>query len=255
MVFYDVGDPLAPVELSHLAFERPGPGQSPATKRWTAGAVGLVATGTDYLLGVGSWGSAQIDVYRSSSADLRDSACRFTHVAQWSEEGADKGEWIDGNWGGYQSLNLFAGGDGRIFVVGGHRNAAGQDWIDLYELHLDRAEPRRVRKLAKRHLFCHEGASFRWAGGFVSEGGILHAIAAERDLHTRTTVNLFEGPGGLGTRERARFVANRNTRETHSLADPCAWVDDIAPAHRLLCRERPPGYFWCDYCFPALADG
>lgn len=55
--------------------------------------------------------------------------------------------------------------------------------------------------------------------------------------------------------EPARLVANRRTRETHSLEHPCAWVSQIAFSNRRTVTDKPPGYRWCDFCFPALADG
>ncbi len=55
--------------------------------------------------------------------------------------------------------------------------------------------------------------------------------------------------------EPAPLVANRRTKETHSLDHPCAWVDQIAFSNRWLVTDKPPGYHWCDFCFPALADG
>ena len=57
------------------------------------------------------------------------------------------------------------------------------------------------------------------------------------------------------TSEPERLVANRRTKETHSLDRPCAWVDLISPRNRRPGDEKPPGYHWCDMCFPRRADG
>lgn len=51
------------------------------------------------------------------------------------------------------------------------------------------------------------------------------------------------------------YLANRRTRETHSRTSPCSWVSLMAPPNRLPVRDRLPGWFWCDFCFPHLADG
>lgn len=258
--FYDVRDPSAFDLQGHLTFTRPGPGQTPRHERWTAGAVGLVKTADRYTLVVGSWNSDELDFYCSTSDDLRDTACTFQHVGSWSKHQADKSDWIDDNWEGYQSLNLVVGSRGRLFLIGGHRGGigghTGSDWLDLYELHLDRPAIRRVAKVGKRHMTCHDGASFRWGGGIVSEGQLLHAIATEADLKSTTKINLFEGPGGIGHLDMgAGFIANRNSGETHSRLHPCAWVSQIAGDHRVMCSERPEGFHWCDYCFPDRADG
>lgn len=52
-----------------------------------------------------------------------------------------------------------------------------------------------------------------------------------------------------------RLLANRRTRETHSLDHPCAWVAKIAARNRWPVGARPAGYHWCDVCFPSRADG
>jgi hypothetical protein len=52
-----------------------------------------------------------------------------------------------------------------------------------------------------------------------------------------------------------RLLANRRTRETHSLDHPCAWVARIATRNRQPVGARPAGYHWCDFCFPSRADG
>ncbi|KQS97525.1 alpha/beta hydrolase family protein [Cellulomonas sp. Leaf395] len=52
-----------------------------------------------------------------------------------------------------------------------------------------------------------------------------------------------------------RLLANRRTRETHSLDHPCVWVSRIAARNRLPVGARPAGYHWCDVCFPSRADG
>jgi hypothetical protein len=189
---YDVRRPRAINRLAHLSFDRPGPGQRPQTRRWTAGAVGLARTTAGYLLVVGSWESEHLDFYRSTGADLRRPTCRFVHIADWRKDEADRDTWIDDSWAAYQSLNLVVGPGGRLFLVGGH-----DDWIDLYELHLDAERRRRIVKIGKRRLNLHDGADFEYAGGIVIDGSTLHAIATEEHLNERTTINLFEGPGGI----------------------------------------------------------
>ncbi|WP_456788941.1 hypothetical protein [Cellulomonas sp. P5_C5] len=52
-----------------------------------------------------------------------------------------------------------------------------------------------------------------------------------------------------------RLLANRRTRETHSLDHPCVWVEKIAARNRWPVGARPAGYHWCDVCFPSRADG
>jgi hypothetical protein len=195
VVFLDVADPTAVRALDHLGFDRPGDGQVPMLKRWTAGAVGLARVGARAMVVVGSWDAAEVDFYRATRRDLADPGCSFKHVAQWARAGADTSTWIDNNWGAYQSLNLVVW-KRRVFLVGGNRNDDGEDWIDLYEVDLAAAPSRRLTKLARRQMSCRDGASFRWSGGIVIDGTMLHALATEKDLDDHTSVNLFWGPRG-----------------------------------------------------------
>ena len=52
-----------------------------------------------------------------------------------------------------------------------------------------------------------------------------------------------------------QLVANKRTKETHSLEQPCAYVSRISNRNRLVVGERPTGFHWCDFCFPRRADG
>jgi alpha/beta superfamily hydrolase len=63
------------------------------------------------------------------------------------------------------------------------------------------------------------------------------------------------GCGVTVSSDTERLLANRRTRETHSLDHPCAWVGLIATRHRWPVGARPAGYHWCDMCFPSRADG
>ncbi|MGI9646422.1 MAG: hypothetical protein ACR2O6_14035 [Ilumatobacteraceae bacterium] len=254
VVFLDVADANAPSLIDHLAFERPGPGQAPENKRWTAGAVGLTRRGHGYLLVVGSWDSAQLDFYESTGGasdggELRDPGCSFRHVSAWDSDGADRTGWKDGNYGAYQSVNLIMSTTGGVFFVAGNRNRSGEDWIDLFSVDLSDPAAPRVAKEDKRHLTCRDDASFRWAGGLVVDGEDLHAIAAEKNLHSLTTVNAFIGGGGL------RFVVNRRSGVVHSLLDPCPYVGRMSAANRVPTDDASEGSEWCDYCFPERADG
>ena len=68
---------------------------------------------------------------------------------------------------------------------------------------------------------------------------------------------LPSGPGCAVTHSAGleRLVGNRRTKETHSLDHPCAFVRLISSRNRFETGQRPGGYSWCDFCFPARRDG
>jgi dienelactone hydrolase len=88
----------------------------------------------------------------------------------------------------------------------------------------------------------------------------LDGLSFEQEFFAGGFLNGFGGLGGDACAvdidgELARLVANRRTRETHSLDAPCAWVSLISASHRMVVDTRPAGFRWCDFCFPDRADG
>lgn len=79
-----------------------------------------------------------------------------------------------------------------------------------------------------------------FAGGFL--GGYA-ALAGQPDCEVELSV------------ATQQLVANKRTKETHSLESPCAFVRLISERNRRVVGERPAGYHWCDFCFPRRADG
>lgn len=68
----------------------------------------------------------------------------------------------------------------------------------------------------------------------------------------------LEGHASCGasiSNEVEMLVANKRSRETHSLERPCAWTALISQRNRRTVTARPEGYHWCDFCFPRRADG
>ena len=86
-------------------------------------------------------------------------------------------------------------------------------------------------------------------------------LAADQEFYAGLWLIHFDALGGDASCgvdvsvEPAPLVANSRTRETHSLDHPCEWVSAIANGNRRFVTDKPSGYHWCDYCFPALADG
>lgn len=86
-------------------------------------------------------------------------------------------------------------------------------------------------------------------------------LTAEQEFFAGAWLTGFTALGGTASCEvevsvePAPLVANRRTHETHSVEHPCEFVSQMAVGNQRLVTEKPPGYHWCDFCFPHLADG
>ncbi|MCP4371621.1 MAG: hypothetical protein GY797_26390 [Deltaproteobacteria bacterium] len=183
VVFYDLSDVYSPRPVGNRI-----------NRSWdTAGAVGLVKRSSDYLLAVGGWDSNRVDFYRSNNAALASTRCVFTRFKTWEESRKNTSGWIDDNWGVYQGVNLLRESNGRLYLVGFNRNTGGHDWGDLYSVNLNASASRMLKKIDKKHVYCRDGASFRWGGGLYAPRPTMKItlLAVERDFHGETTVNCF----------------------------------------------------------------
>ena len=87
------------------------------------------------------------------------------------------------------------------------------------------------------------GHSSRW--GFFAGGYLGGYAAMSGNPNCGVTV----------TTEVESLVANKRSRETHSLNNPCAFVSKMSARNRLEVTARPAGFKWCDFCFRTRADG
>lgn len=191
VVFYDLSNVYSPRAL-----------QTRINRSWdSAGAVGMVKRSSDYLLLVGGRDSERIDFYKSNKRSIKSSSLTFSRFQTWHTNQKSTNGWIDKNWGNYQGLNLLRSSNGFLYLVGFNRNVGdgpgflglGQDWVDLFSIHLSAHQSRIIRKVDKKHVRCKEGASFRWGGGVYAPNpmGEIKVLAVERDFHTQTTINIF----------------------------------------------------------------
>ena len=79
-----------------------------------------------------------------------------------------------------------------------------------------------------------------FAGGYLNGYAALPASASCAVTHTVVGEQL---------------VGNRRSKETHSLDHPCAYVRLISTKNYFVTSQRPAGYSWCDFCYPARRDG
>ncbi len=179
-----VTNPSAPQLVSTI--DRGGEG--------TAGAVGItrLLDGT-WLMAVGEYDSAKIDFYQGVGGSLATAG--WTLVDRWQRSVSGSfcsGPGQDSNWGAYQNLNLFTQSDGKVYLVGMHRDSGGDDYADLYELSfLPEVLPCslgstqsgwdvRATKLANKHVTCTDYCDFDGGAGMyldsAAQGLVLYGV-------------------------------------------------------------------------------
>jgi hypothetical protein len=192
VLFFDVRSGSA-VPMPHLSLPRPAANS-------TGGAVGLVKLTDCWILLVANWNAERLDFYRSSGPDLFNAATRFDPQPRWQWSKAAQGfagGSVDGNWGGYQNINLFVDPDApsaldRLSFVGMHSSNAN-DWADLYTLDLRGGVPV-VKKTAKLHVTNNDnGARLTYGGGLFFDPAVkafeLYAIEAHMSDAGTTRIN------------------------------------------------------------------
>jgi hypothetical protein len=179
-----------PTQLIPMTIPRSGPEYVS-----TAGAVGMSTHGPGTVLAVATYNAGTIDFYTSKLDPFRGSpfGLRFT----WAADTANKTNWIDQNWGAYQNINLLTQRDGRLFLIGTHRNDSDEDWMDLYAVNLELDPSSALTKVGKKHMYCTLGCDFNKAAGiFIESSDVFKVLAANGDSgdwHDGTTIhaNMF----------------------------------------------------------------
>lgn len=190
VLFYDIADTLRPTPLDHLSIFR---------NNESAGAVGLVRLGNQWLAIVGNWGSQRLDFYRSTALDLRNPSTRFESMPRWtwtkSSNGFGSGS-IDNNWEGYQNINVFSQA-GRtpqlndLWFVGMHTDQfpSMEDWADLYHLDLSGNAPVITKKGKKHFHNSGDGQRFIYASGFYYDTRVRAFEVYSAEAHLNATLS------------------------------------------------------------------
>ena len=173
VVIYDLSNPLSPTllanEIDHSDL---------AAEAGTA-SLAKLADGR-FLLIIGRANANILDFYVSDAPDL--AITTFSFFDTWDESELQT-EIADTEFANYQNLNLLTQCDGKLFLVGTHRNDVNQkEWIDLYRLENDTDDDVVITKVAKKHLFCDDHCDLDAAGGiYVDPEGRLYVYGTEHD--------------------------------------------------------------------------
>ena len=82
--------------------------------------------------------------------------------------------------------------DGNVFLVGFNRSGS-DDWMDLFAVDVDAPSPAMLKKIAKKHMFCTNGCTFRHGAGIYAASPThfeVYAVNGDSGDHvTGTTIH------------------------------------------------------------------
>jgi hypothetical protein len=181
VLFYDVSNPAAPIQLNYSL-------QRNDTKAGTA-AIARIADGRYIVM---AEGDRKLDFYISSTTSLSASDTQFSFFASWQQniQGLQAGS-VDYNFGNNQSYTFIAQCDGALFLTASNNNSpiAGgisfADFLDLYRVTLFAGNPNAsMLKVGKKNMYCADSAprncNFAAAGGmYITHSGDFIFYATE----------------------------------------------------------------------------
>jgi hypothetical protein len=202
--FYDIADPVNPVLLTHAG---------PIEKDHNIGVCGLTRMDDGKYLVIMTWGSNRhIQLYRSSTTDLRDAQTHWQYITQLEDEDIE-GWPVDGGAGigQYQTLNFLTGPLGTLylFVARNTTQISSEDRAALYQVTVLPANiVLMTRLVSETNFYCSPwaGASVQCnfiaaVGAYVSPAGQLIMYSAE---------HYEDGPGGTIKMAEFNSMTDRN---------------------------------------------
>ncbi len=206
VIFYDISNPMEPVQLSNLIITR----HSEIQKKATSGAVAVIdcviGEKEGYLIAAGNWDAKDLDFYflGGDLQELNQEKGEASLFFTWKSEKADRAAWMpDQNWGSYQSINFVRDGADNLFLIGTHTRGKliGRDFMDLFSLKIGGDLRVMITKVATKRiplglfLPCSRGAHFTYGGGiFVPPDGSIIPLATARNAHGGS-LNITTGLG------------------------------------------------------------
>lgn len=144
-----------------------------------------------YLLLLGQYDAKVLEVFLSTSTDLRSPTNAWTRVDQWARE-----ELASDTWGPFQNLNFVTDcQNGQLYLVGtllgGLRwGPVSDDYAHLYRVSLD--GHLRLEHVAAKHLYCSNDGARQC--NLDAAGGVF--VGADRKLLLYATEHADDGPSG-----------------------------------------------------------
>lgn len=183
VVFYDLTNPKKPRALG-IKIDR---------QQDTAGAIGLTTIKDTFLLAVGGWDSDRIDFYLANTQTIADPAINFQLIKTWRTANKNTEDWSDPNWGTYQSINFLKDPSENLFLIGFYQNDLGAMVADIFEVDLQNAPDKLLKKVDSKTLIFTEGVSFKNGAGIstLSSPRRFNLLATQRNWSSVIKVNYW----------------------------------------------------------------
>jgi hypothetical protein len=169
----DLKKPAQPVTIGSIAHAVTGGTSS------EAGTASLARLDDGHvLLVIGRRDAATLDFYRSTTSTIDTTKWELWDTWDVSEIATALED--DDEFGDYQNLNLIAGNDGKLYLLGLHEDGLvlRSQWIDLFELGGGRDVT--LTKVAKRRLRCEGDCNLDAGGGsYIDAHGKLIVYGIE----------------------------------------------------------------------------
>lgn len=234
VVFYNAEDPQNPIQLPYTL----------DITSHKAGVVGLTRLPDGYFLLVVSWGDGdKLDFYRSNRQSFMDDGFRFVFHDRWDSgiatDAVPAVDWPTGH-ASHQSLSLYVGGEGVVYMVGAYNTQeaqpflGGDDLLGLYRI--DGWQPGSSMMVTKHGPFKHQKCTsdddvlipptvtYRKNADFLAASGIY--ISPSGELLFYAAEHYSQGPAGC-----VRFVEfhhNSMARPASPLYSKAAIIEDPA---------------------------
>jgi hypothetical protein len=156
----------------------------------TAGAVALLKRKDHFLLAVGTWDCATIDLYISNNLDPNSKSFSFEKWTTWDSREAIRRKWVSKKYGSYQNLQLSEDSTG-LYITGLCKTANGLNRADVYRMETDADPYTMMQKVSEYMVQCSGDVSFRNGAGLTTYDGKSSIIVVGHDLSPQLEFQLF----------------------------------------------------------------
>jgi hypothetical protein len=185
VVLQKIGSAAALAQKPSFTMERTGD-----KKVSTAGSVAILKRKDHFLLAVGTWDCATMDLYISNHSDSEKEDFNFTHWTTWEAATTRHRNWVDRKWMAYQNIQLFED-SGGVYLVATGKSGRSDQVADVFLLDPEKDRYEMLTKIRHRVFELPPTVSFRNGAGMVRNNGIMQLWAVSNSIAPKTMLAVF----------------------------------------------------------------